>query len=235
MSYVMLSLATLEVIALVWAMRQWFSQKGNLALFLALTILLAIAFDAFTNGIGRFMGHGEALETLIRLRMIWYYLTMPFLEPIAVLLLGYAGVSWERHTGVILVVTVVAVAVGLYQIVAYWDMQLYPSCIADIERYVLKVFPDQACRPEDVGLGDFKLSPVVPVSAMIFLLSSFVLVWKTQLYWVTVLLAVSNVVSAVVVQLPHEGLMTFISYPFDGVLGFLICLASIKLYERRAA
>ncbi len=234
MSVAMLTLAAIEFAALIWLARQWFGQTSNLALLLGLTILFPIAFDAFSNGIGRFMGHGDALETLIRFRMTWYYFCMPFLVPIAVLLLGYAGFAWARNKAVILGVLAAAIATGVYQIIAYWDMALYPACIFDMKRYVLEVYPDQACRPDDVGRGDFALSPVVPIAAMVLLLTSFVLVWKTKFYWVTILFVLSNIASAIVVQLPHKGMMTFISYPFDGVLGFLICFTAMKLYQRIA-
>ena len=235
MSYALLALAALDFVALLWGIRQWLAQKSNLALFLALTIMAPIAFDAFTNGIGRFIGFGETLELIIRFRMTWFYFCMPFLMAIAVLLMGYAGIGWARKPAVVTGVMVMVIGLGVYQIIAYWDMDLYPSCVFDIQRYVLEVPPDQACNPEDVGLGEFALSPDVPVSAMAFLLTSFVLVWKTRFAWYTLLLMASNVASAVSVQIPRTGYMTYISYPFDGLLGFLIILVSIQLYQRMRA
>ena len=69
---------------------------------------------------------------------------------------------------------------------------------------------------------------------MFLLISSFVLVWKTRFAWITVALAASNIASAISVQIPRTGLMTYISYPFDGLLGFLLVLTSILLFRRRA-
>ena len=232
MSYALLALAAVDLAALIWGIRQWLLAKSNLALFLALTIMAPIAFDAFTNGIGRFMGFGEALELLIRFRMTWFYFCMPFLMAIAVLLMGYAGFGWARSGVVVITVMTIVIGLGAYQIIAYWDMNLYPSCVFDIQRYVLEVPPDQACNPEDAGLGEFALSPIVPISAMAFLLSCFVLVWKTRFAWYTVLLLAANIASAISIQIPRTGYMTYISYPFDGLLGFLIILASIQLYRR---
>ncbi|NKB44620.1 MAG: hypothetical protein GKS03_10120 [Alphaproteobacteria bacterium] len=233
MSTFNLTMATIELGALIWALQHWLRQKDNLALLFAMAILLSIVFDAFTNGIGRFMGLGEALETLIRFRMTFYYATMPLLIAISVLYLGYAGVGWARNKTVINSVIGLAVSVGAYQVIAYWDMALYPSCVFDVVRYVLEVHPDQACRPEDAGLGEFALSPVVPISAMILLLTTITLVWLTRFWWVTVVFLASNLASAITVQIPRDGILTYISYPFDGLLGFLLCFVAIKLYARR--
>lgn len=233
MSIFNLAMATLELVALIWAFRCWREQKDNLALLFAMIILFSIAFDAFTNGIGRFMGLGDALETLIRARMTFYYATMPLLIAISVLFLGYAGVAWAQNKTVIMAVIALASGTGLYQVVAYWDMALYPSCVFDVVRYVLEVHPDQACRPEDAGLGEFALSPVVPISAITLLLTTVALVWVTRFWWVILVLLASNLASAVVVQIPREGLMTYVSYPFDGLLGFLLCFVAVKLYTRR--
>lgn len=232
MSYAMLLLAAIDFAVLIWGCRRWLEQRSNLALLLALTILAPIAFDAFTNGIGRFIGLGETLELLIRFRMTWFFFCMPFLVAIAVLLLGYAGFGWARNKSMVFAVLAVVSGVGIYQIFAYWDMELYPSCVFDVQRYVLEVPPDQACKPEDAGLGKFALSPVVPISAMTFLITSVVLAIKTRFAWYTVLLLASNIASAISVQIPRTGYMTYISYPFDGLLGFLIVLVSIQLYRR---
>lgn len=97
----------------------------------------------------------------------------------------------------------------------------------------MEVRPGQACRSEDVGLGQFALSPVVPISATILLLTSIALVWLTRFWWVALVLLASNLASAMVVQIHVDGVMTYISYPFDALLGFLLCLTAIKLYGRR--
>ncbi len=233
MSTAILVMTAVEMVALIWAFRLWLGQRDNLALLLAMIILFSIVFDAFTNGIGRFMGIGEALETLIRFRMTFFFATMLLLIAISVLFLGYAGVGWARNKIIINAVIGLVAAVGVYQFVAYWDMALYPSCVFDVVRYVLEVPPDQACRPEDAGLGEFALSPVVPISAMALLLTAVALVWLTRFWWVTVVFLASNLASAVSVQIPREGIMTYISYPFDGLLGFLLCFVAIKLYARR--
>lgn len=233
MSTYNLTMATIEMVALIWAFRLWLGQKDNLALFFAMIILFSIVLDAFTNGIGRFMGLGEALETLIRFRMTFYFATMPLLIAISVLFLGYAGIGWARNKVVITTVIGLVAGVSVYQVVAYWDMALYPSCVFDVVRYVLEVHPDQACRPEDAGLGEFALSPVIPISAMFLLLTTITLVWVTRFWWVTLVFLASNLASAVTVQIPREGIMTYISYPFDGLLGFLLCFVAIKLYARR--
>ena len=83
MSYALLALAAIEFAALIWGAGQWLKEKSNLALLLALTILFPIAFDSFTNGIGRFIGFGDSLELLIRFRMTWFYFCMPFLIAMA--------------------------------------------------------------------------------------------------------------------------------------------------------
>jgi|GEM_PF-5911303 len=234
MSNFILVLAAVELAALIWAFRQWLGQKDNLALLFAMIILLSIALDVFSNGIGRFLGLGPALEALIRFRMTFFFATMPLLIAISVLFLGYAGVRWAQNKAVIAGVIALVAAAGVYQFIAYWDMALYPSCVFDVVRYVLEVHPDQACRPEDAGLGEFALSPVVPISAMVLLFTAIILVWLTRFWWVAVLFLASNVASAVSVQIPREGIMTFVSYPFDGVLGFLLCFTAIQLYRRRA-
>ena len=233
MSALILVMTTIEMAALIWAFRQWLGQKDNLALLLAMIILFSIVFDAFSNGIGRFMGIGDALETLIRVRMTFFFATMPLLIAIAVLFLGYAGIGWARNKIVINTVIGLVAVVGVYQFIAYWDMALYPSCVFDVVRYVLEVHTDQACQPKDAGLGEFALSPVVPISAMLMLLTAITLVWITRFWWVTTVFLASNLASAASVQIPREGIMTYVSYPFDGLLGFLLCFVAIKLYARR--
>lgn len=232
MSILILSMAAIEAIAVIWAFRQWLQQRENLALLFAIVVLFAIALDAFSNGIGRFIGLGETLEWLIRFRMTLFFAAMPLLIAISILFLGLAGVGWARRTAVTTAVIVFAFLLGAYQIVAYGDMALYPSCVFDVVRYVLEVRPDQACRPEEAGLGTFDLSPVVPVSAMFLLLTSIALIWLTRFWWVTVVFLLSNIASAISVQIPREGIWTFVSYPFDGLLGFLLCFFAIKLYQR---
>lgn len=127
MSAFNLVMATIELVALAWAFRQWLGQKENLAPLFAMIILLSIALDAFTNGIGRFMGLGDPLETLIRFRMTFYFATMPLLIAISVLYLGYAGVGWAQNKTVIASVIGLIAAIGAYQVIAYWDMALYQS------------------------------------------------------------------------------------------------------------
>ena len=233
MSYALLSLAAIEFVALIWAFRQWLNAPKNYALLLSLTILFPVSFDALTNGIGGNLGEGDLLELLIRFRLTWFYFSMPFLIPIAVLLMNYADIGWSRAKGVTFGAFLLAVAVGSYQIYAYRDMPLYPSCVFDVVRYVLSVPMDQACRPGEAGLGDPALSPVVPISAMFLLLTSIVLVWKTRFNWVLVLLLASNMALVIVVQIPREGYLTFISYPFDGLLAFMLTLTSVHLYGNR--
>jgi hypothetical protein len=233
MSYALLFLAAVDFAALIWGVRQWLKQPQNYALLLSLTILFPIAFDAFSNGVGRFLGEGEVLELLVRFRMTWFYFSMPFLIPIGVFMLNYAGVGWTRVKGVTLGAFLLGAGLGSYQIIAYWDMALYPSCVFDIVRYVLEVPASQACRPEDAGLGEFALSPIVPVSAIFLMLTSFTLIWKTRFAWYAALFTASNIASAISVQIPREGYMTYVSYPFDGLLGFLLILTSIELYKRR--
>ena len=233
MSNFILVLAAVELSVLVWAFRQWLGQKDNLALLFAMIILLSIALDVFSNGIGRFLGLGPTLETLIRFRMTFFFATMPLLIAISILFLGYAGVRWAQNKAVILSVIALVAATGLYQFAVYWDMALYPSCVFDVVRYVLEVHPEQACRPEEAGLGEFALSPVVPISAMVLLLTAITLVWLTRFWWVAVLFLASNIASAISVQVPRDGIMTFVSYPFDGMLGALLCFTAIRLYRRR--
>lgn len=233
MSTAILLVAAIEMVALIWAFWHWLTQKDNLALTFAMTVLLAITLDAFSNGVGRFVGVGETLETLVRFRMIFFFATMPLLIAISILFLGYAGVSWARNKGVIATAIGLVAAVGVYQFFAYRDMALYPSCVFDVVRYVMEVRPDQACRLEDTGLGELALSPVVPISAMALLLTAVALVWITRFWWVALLFLASNLASAVTVQIPQEGMMIYVSYPFDGLLGFMLCFVAIKLYGRQ--
>lgn len=118
MSIVFLSLATIEAAVLAWACRQWQRQKDNVALLLAVIVLLAITLDAFSNGIGRFVGESDTLETLVRFRMIFFFAAMPLLIAISVLFLGYAGVTWARNTILIRAVFGFAVGVSAYQVIA---------------------------------------------------------------------------------------------------------------------
>lgn len=230
MSYFMLAVALVEGAVLIWAFRRWMHQPRNFSLLLSITILLPVTVDAFLNGAGRWIGTGPTLEFLTRARMNWFFFAMPFLLMISILLLNYAGVAWARAKGVVPAAFVVILSLGVYQIINNWQMELYPSCVFDVVRYVMYVPPDQACTPEQAGLGAFSLPIVVSIASFVLLFTSLTIWWKTGWPW----LAVAQILLLVAVSIPRAGYLTFVSYPFDGILSAMLVLTSIHLFARRA-
>ena len=230
MSFFMLAVALLEGIILIWASKRWTSQPGNLSLLLSLTILLPVTVDALLNGAGRWIGTGPTLELLTRARMNWFFFAMPFLLMISVLLLNYAGVAWAKAKGVTLATFVLVASLGTYQVINNWHIELYPSCVFDVVRYVMYVPPDQACSPDQAGLGTFSLPIIVSIASFALLFTSLTIWWKTGWPW----LALAQILLLAAVSVPRTGYLTFVSYPFDGFLSAMLVLTSIHLFARRA-
>ena len=96
MSYAIALLALAEITLLVWAARRWVLEPANTALLLMLFILFPVCLDSTTIASGRWIGFGEMLETLNRVRFAWFVFCMPLMWAVCAAILRDAGFAWAR-------------------------------------------------------------------------------------------------------------------------------------------
>jgi hypothetical protein len=225
MSYAILVLALAEMALLVWALRRWFDDRSNIALLLMLFIIVPVCLDSFTIGSGRWIGFGDTLEAMNRIRFTWFIFSMPLMLAISVAILGNAGFRWARQRWLLSVLIIAAIAVGGYEAIQAWPKEFHPACALDIKRYVFQVPAGQECNGSMAGDGTFGLPLIVPVATLSVVLMSIVLWWKRSWPW----LALCCALVVVIVNLPQNVYTTFLSYPFDGLLTATMTLAAARL------
>jgi len=227
MSYAILVLALAEIALLVWALRRWFDDRSNIALLLMLFIIIPVCLDSFTIGSGRWIGFGEMLEAMNRVRFTWFIFSMPLMLAISVAILGNAGFSWARQRWLLPSLIVAALGVGGYEAIQAWPKEFHPACAFDIKRYVFQVPAGQECNGSMAGDGTFGLPLIVPVATLSVVLMSIVLWWKRSWPW----LALCCMLVVVIVNLPQNVYTTFLSYPFDGLLTATMTLAAVRMHR----
>ena len=225
MSYAILMLALAEIALLFWAVRCWLDDRSNIAVLLMLFIIVPVCLDSLTIGSGRWIGFGDTLEAMNRVRFTWFIFSMPLMLAISVAILGNAGFGWARQRWLLPVLIVVAVTVGGYEAIQAWPKEFHPACAFDIKRYVFQVPSGQECNGSRAGDGTFGLPWIVPVGTLSVVLMSIVLWWKRSWPW----LALCCVLVVVIVNLPQNVYTTFLSYPFDGLLTATMTLAAVRM------
>lgn len=77
----------------IWGLHL-FQQSINIGTILLLVVLAGLIYDNLIISIGNFIGEGELLEFLNKLRFLFHTLFTPLLVVVAVELANYAGVTW---------------------------------------------------------------------------------------------------------------------------------------------
>ena len=225
MSYFMLLLGVLELALFLWAFSKWRQQKNNIPLLLV-TIMLSVQwFDALVFGMGRWIGIGDALENLSRIRITWFWLTSPFLLIASILVLRNARFAWFQSNillGIILVISAFYMATDGY---AALTSEYYPACAADTIRYVLKVDPTQVCPGYELPDTEGYFSPMlIGSTAAIITMALTLWIWRGW-PWLGVM---SILFIFGFVLMPVEVAGPFLSFPLDGLMAATIVLTTLK-------
>ena len=227
MSWLLLLVAFANLGVLVWALRQLRNQPDNIALWLMLSIIVPVVLDSATVAGGRWIGFGDLLETLNRIRFAWFVLAMPLLWAICLSILANAGFAWAQSRLLLIVLIAGAVAVGGWGAAEAWQQTFHPACAFDIKRYVLQVPADQACMGSSVGDGSFGLPVSVPLGTLAVALTGVLLLWKRRYPWLAMICAVLIAIVAV----PQNIYTTFITYPTDALLTATLTWIAIHFYS----
>lgn len=223
----MLTLALLELLLLIWAIRQWNKDRANLPLAFSILILLPVFFDAFLIGMGSRIGFSDTLELLTQLRIIWAVVILPCMLVLASYFFRYAGLAWAQHEKLIQGVAILAISIGLIEGFRASSIELFQACILDVIQYSAYITPARACVETSSSLGGFTLPYSAMASSIVLWVSGFFLLWKNQWPWTFL----STTCLLVAVSLPREGYLYFSSYPFDALLCFTLIITSIRFFS----
>jgi hypothetical protein len=225
MNYFMLTIAILELALFAWAFRCWLKNRENIAL-LMVTIMLSLQWaDAFIVATGSWIGQGDLLEGLNRLRTTWFFLTSPLLLIASLLVLRNARFAWLQSNvllGGVLLASVVYMGVDGY---AAWNASYYPACAADTLRYVMKVAPEQVCPGHELVAVDGYFSPMLIASTAAVVVAGAMLWIRRSWPWLG---AVSLLFIAGFVLMPTDVVGPFLSFPLDGLMAATIVLTTIR-------
>ena len=225
MSYFMVVLAFALLALFVWAFRSWLRQRNNIALLL-ITIMLSLQWaDALIFGLGRWIGEGELLELLSRLRTTWFFLTSPLLLILCVLVLRNARFAWLQSNLLLAGIVLVSVIYMVMDAVAVFSADFYPACAADTLRYVMKVPTDQICPDDEMLAADGYFSLMLIASTAAVLITGLVLwVWRGW-YWLG---AASILFFGGFVLMPTDIVGPFLQFPLDGLMTAAIVLTTMR-------
>ncbi len=210
----LLLLTVVDIALLVWAWRAWTSDRTNTALLTQAVLLLLLWFDVLTVALGRWIGPGDTLELMSRIRFTWFYLTMPLLLIGAVALARQADFKWAQHKALMIIAIIIAVVFIALEVPRALTADYYTACFADTLRYVNKVPLGQACNVGEEGLGGGSFSPAIP---LIFLTVSMmgILLWVRRGWpW----LAVSALLFLAGTMVPSSIVGPFLTYPLDTLM-----------------
>lgn len=121
---------------LVWGIHL-FQQSSNIGTILLLVVLAGLIYDNLIISLGNWIGEGELLESLNRLRFLFHTLFTPFLVVVAVELAHNAGVMWLSNP----IVRCMAWAIALIMIWLelgnkFLELKLVSNTFAGTLRYI---------------------------------------------------------------------------------------------------
>ncbi len=231
MSLFMLILGLAEFLLFIWILLQWRRQPGNIVLGLIAIIAFSVGLDSFLTGFGHWLGFGQTLESLTRFRAVCALFSLSLMPLVCALILRSAGVTWLSFRALLVPLTLLLIAAGLYEAYRVGTADWYRSCVLDVQRYVMKVPSNQACSPDEAGLGAFSMPPVVMLGSFLVLLSGIFLWWRRSWPW----LAMSSVALFAALAVPREGYFSFFAYPFDGLLTATLAITAIHFAKSRGS
>lgn len=224
MAYALLVLTLIDVAALAWAANHVRRQPKNIALVTQATALLLLWFDCFTVAAGAWIGAGETLELMSRVRFTWFYLTMPLLFIGSIALLAQANFAWAKPRWLLMVAVVLAVLFIVVEVPRAVTADYYTACFGDTLRYIGKVPVGQACAPGEEGLGQAAFTPVIPlVFAAVTLTGLALWIWRSWPW-----LAVSALAFMASSAIPAAIVGPFLAYPLDTLMTCAFVLAALR-------
>ena len=225
MNYFLLVIAGLELVLFLWALRAFRGDRTNYPL-LIITVMLSLQWvDALIFGIGSWVGEGNLLELLNRLRTLWFFVTSPLLLLASVLILKNARFAWLQSKTLVGVVALICLVYMVMDGYAVGQADFYPACAADTLRYVMKVAPDQVCAGDELLPVDGHFSLMLLVSTAAVILAGLVLaIWRSW-PWLVIM---SGVFILGFIFVPTEVVGPFLSFPLDGLMSATIVLTTIR-------
>lgn len=125
MSTAHLLYGTVLLVCLIVAVRLWQSQRVLYLLLLTLTIL-ALVYDNYVVGFGRFIGEGDLLQSLNLPRYLLHAFFTPLMIMVGFFLARNAGVQWARSNVALYIfggITVAMIALGTMVDVVNLDLE----------------------------------------------------------------------------------------------------------------
>jgi hypothetical protein len=231
MSYALLLLAVFNFALLIWAVRACRRDPANLALMLQTVLLALLWFDAGTVAVGRWLGDGEPLLTMSRIRYTWFFLTMPLLLIASAALARQAGFAVARPRFVLPLLAAVAVLFMVRDVPMAWTADYHTACFADTLRHVFKVAAGEACRPEDAGLGGGGFSPAIPLVFASVTLVGLALWLRRGWPW----LGAAALLFMATTLVPASIVGPFLTYPADTLMTAAFLVTARKFPPRAGA
>ena len=172
---------------MVWGLHL-FPQSSNLATILLLVVLTGLIYDNLIISLGSFIGEGEVLEFLNKLRFLFHTLFTPLLVVIAVELANYAGVEWFGNPIVRFMAWLIVIALIEFEFrKKYVKLKLESTTFAGTLRYR---------EAESSSL------PMAAILTIVLVAAIGIIIWQTmQCPWVFVGALIMFVGSAVPTRL----------------------------------
>lgn len=121
---------------LVWGIHL-FQQSSNIGTILLLVVLAGLIYDNLIISLGNWIGEGELLESLNRLRFLFHTLFTPLLVVVAVELAHNAGVMWLSNSIVRYLAWAIAlIMIGLEFGNKFLELKLVSNTFAGTLRYI---------------------------------------------------------------------------------------------------
>jgi len=228
-AYALLVLTLIDVALLAWAANHARRQPKNIALVTQATALLLLWFDCFTVAAGAWIGAGETLEQMSRVRFAWFYLTMPLLFIGCIALLAQADFAWAKPRWLLGVAAILAVAFIAVEVPRAVTADYQTACFADTLRYVGKVPVGQACAPGEEGLGQAAFTPVIPLVFASVTLTGLLIWIRRGWPWLA-----ASALAFMAAAIPASVVGPFLTYPLDTLMTGAFVLAALRFPPQAA-
>jgi hypothetical protein len=213
-SYALGGLALINIGLLIWAIRACLRDRHNLALILQTVLLCLLWLDVGTVALGQWLGDGELLRSLSRLRYTWFFLTMPLLLIASAALADQAGFAIARFPFLMPVLVLIAAIFIVRDVPMAWGANYHTACFADTLRHVFKVPLGQACVAGEEGLGGGGFSPAIPLVFAAVTAIGLALMLRRRWPW----LGLAALLFMATTVMPTDIFGPFLTYPADTLM-----------------
>ncbi len=230
-SIALLGMVIIDIVLLGYAARMWLQQRPNNALLLQTVLLLLLWFDVLTVAVGGWIGDTPLLQTMSRIRYVWFYLTMPLLLIAVGALARQANFAWAKPKWVIGLICIVATGFIVTDVPRMLNAEFQVACYGDTLRHVARVTVGQACPGGVEGAGGWFTSFSIPIVFLSVTLVG-VLLWVRRGWpW----LGVSALAFMGATAIPTAITTPFLTYPLDTLMTAAFVFAAIKFNARPEA